>query len=172
MFIILLTLVGVGVECVRVAKTDNVGSPGRLSIPLTADGFIDLDHMRPSSAQKLVDLIKTDPTIKEAYAEVTGADGGPDGPALFDGLTQENVSKGLDAIVTVNRLVFRTMAARFIKHPLLKDQHGKPLPLVLEPDILDAAFGLTPKQHGELDPRATRLAQKYSGSMPEWLKKH
>jgi hypothetical protein len=154
------------------AKTTETAVPNaRLSIPLTADGLIDMEHMRPSTAQKLIDLIKTDPTIRDTYAEINGATDEPDG--LFEGLTAENVSKGLDAICTVNAMLFRIGAARFIKHPLLKDATtGKPLPLVLDPDILDKSFGLTDKQHAELDPRAAKVAQKYGNKMPEWLKKH
>jgi len=139
---------------------------GRLSIPLTESGLLDLDHTRASTLEKLDYILRNDPHIKEALADGTEA------PDLFGGITTENVAAGLDAVNTVNGLVFRVLAAKFIKHPLLRDKDGKPLPLVLDPAILDRAFRLTDEQHAEFDPRATRLAQKYSGNLPEWLKKN
>jgi hypothetical protein len=154
------------------ATTDTNFAPSRLSIPLTADGQVDLDHMRPSVAQRFVDLIKTDPTIKETYEEVNAPANAPDGPDLFGGITSENVAKGLDAVATINGMVLRVMAARFVKHPLLRDQNGKPIPLIIDQQLLDSAFSFTPAQHAELDPRATRLAQKYSHKMPAWLKEN
>ena len=142
----------------------------RLSIPLTDNGLIDFDHMRPSSAQKLVDLIKTDPTIRDTYKEVNEPGGGE--PALFDGLTTENVAGFLDLVANANGLLLRVMAARFVKHPLLRDATtGKHLPLFIDQDVI-ASMGFTAKQHAELDPRATRLAQKYSSKMPAWLKEN
>jgi hypothetical protein len=143
----------------------------RLSIPLTDDGFVDLAHMRASTLEKFDELIKTDPAIRDAFQTAHGA---PDGgePSLAEGLTQANVAAGLDILQSTNALVFRIAAARFISHPVLKDKNGKPVPLVIDPDVLQSAFSLTPKQHAELDPRAHRLALKYAGEMPEWLKKN
>lgn len=142
----------------------------RLSIPLNDDGHIDLDHMRASTAEQLIELIKTDPTIRDTYKEVNGPH--DDGPSLADGLTQENVAAGLDLLQSANALVFRIAAAKFIKNPVLRDQNGRPVPLVLDPDLLTRTFSFTPEQHAELDPRATRLAQKYSTNMPGWMKEH
>ena len=171
-FILLLTMFSPGCMVLWTRKNmakDPSATGSRLSIPLNDSGQIDLEHMRPSSAAKLIDLIKTDPVIQQAYAETKDTG---DQPALFDGLTTENVAKGLDAICSINAMVFRVAAARFIKHPILRDQHNKPIPLIFDQDILDRGFGLTEKQHAELDPRAARLAEKYSSAMPEWLKKN
>ena len=149
---------------------DQTAAAKRLSIPINDDGFIDMEHMRPSTAQALIDLIKTDPTIRDTYKEVNGP---ADVADVFGGITEANVAKGLDLVCSVNALVFRVAAKRFVKHPLLKDAaSGKPLPLVIDQDVLDRAFALTSEQHAELDPRAARLAEKYSSAMPEWLKKN
>lgn len=131
-------------------------------------------HMRPSTASKLIELLKSDPQMRAAYAEVNGLAGGAtdDAIAAFGGLTEENVARGLDLVAQANALFFRVGVARFAKHPFIKDDKGRPQPIVIEPDILDAAFRLTPKQHAELDPRATRLAQKYSSELPDWLKRN
>src|ERR1700684_2195988 len=140
----------------------------RLSIPLTDEGFIDTDSMRASTAKKSDHLIKNDPAIRSAFNDLHGTAE----PSLAEGLTQANVAAGLDILQSTNALVFRIAAARFIKNPVLKDAKGAPLPLVIDEDVLTAAFTLPPAQHAELDPRAHRLAMKYAGDMPEWLKKH
>jgi hypothetical protein len=142
------------------------GKASRLSLPLTNDGLIDWEHVRGSTAEKVLYVVQNDPEI----AKFAKGEDGADVADVFGGLTAENVSKGLDALCTVNAMVFRVGAAKFIKHPLLKTADGKPVPLFFDQDILDKSFGLTEKQHAELDPRATRLAQKYSGKMPAWLK--
>jgi hypothetical protein len=140
----------------------------RLSIPLTDDGFIDTGSMRASTAQKFDHLIKNDPAIRDSFqTQHGGAE-----PNLAEGLTQANVAEGLNILASTNALVFRIAAARFIRNPVLKDKTGKPQPLVIDPDILTKTFSFTPEQHAELDPRAHRLALKYAGDMPEWLKKH
>jgi hypothetical protein len=154
------------------AKDSEVPDTGaaRLSIPLTPDGRIDLGRMRPSTAQKLVDLIRTDPTVRETLDEGKAQEDTT--VDLFGGITEENVSKGLDLLQAANALFFRIGAAKWIKHPLLKDAKGNPVPLILDEKILSQAFALTPEQHKELDPRATRLAEKYSGKLPDWLKEN
>jgi hypothetical protein len=154
----------------RDQETETAGRVARLSLPLTDDGQVDWDRVRTSTKEKFLDVLRTDPEVRASYNEVHGIDA--DAPSLGDGLTEENVAAGLDIIANVNALVFRVAAARFVKHPLLRDQHGKPVPLVIDQDVLDAAFGLTPKQHAELDPRAKRLADKYSRDLPEWVKKN
>jgi len=91
----------------------------------------------------------------------------------FGGLTLANVRTGLDILSQANALVVRVAAPRFMRHPFKRDPAtGKPLPLVIDPDILQRCFTLTEEQHKELDPRALRLAQKLSGRMPDWLKRN
>lgn len=146
---------------------DTEARAARLTLPLNSDGFIDLDHMRPGSAARLIELIKTDPAIRQAYNEENGP---PVDSDLFQGITEANVHAGLDILSQANALVFRMAASRFIKHPLARTSDGKRMPLALDMDIVNAAFKLTDEQHAELDPRATRIAQKYSGRMPGWMK--
>lgn len=154
-------------------KTTEGASVTRLpSIPLASDGNIDWSSVRPSTASTFLNLIENDPKIREHIAELNGSGGGDDAPDLFGGITQENVKAGLDILSQVNALVFRIGAARFMKSPVLRDANNRPLPLVIEPDILEKSFSLTEEQHKELDPRATKIVQKYSGNMPEWAKKH
>lgn len=153
-------------------NTTDVGEKvARLSLPLTPDGTaIDWEHIRPSTIEKFTALLQTDPNIRDHFDEMDGKKSG--GPDLFGGITSENVAAGLDLLSSVQTLVFRIAAAKWVKHPLLRDTNGKPIPLVLDQDVLDRAFKLTAAQHEELDPRATRLAQKYSGKMPSWLKEN
>jgi hypothetical protein len=153
----------------HMAKETTAGVAKRLSIPIDDAGFIDVPHMRASTVEQLIELIKTDPTIRDTYNDANGI---KDGAGLAEGLTQENVAAALDLVQSANALIFRVAAAKFIKNPVLRDQNGRPLPLVLDSDLLTRTFSLTPEQHAELDPRATRLAQKYSGKMPAWLKEN
>jgi hypothetical protein len=152
------------------ASDGDSGRAARLSLPLTPEGTVDWDHVRPSTAAKFLDIIKTDPEVKNAYSIGNGE--GQEQPAIFDEITQESVSQGLDTLQNANATIFRILTARFVKHPLLRDQAGKPVPLILDQQTLDTTFKLTAKQHDELDPRATRLAKKYSSDLPEWLKKN
>jgi hypothetical protein len=154
------------------AQNDEAGRTARLSLPLTADGLVDWEHVRDSTAEKFLNIIKTDPEVRSAYMGAAGESPASDTP-IFEEITEESVSKGLDTIQAANATIFRILAARFIKHPLLKDGNtGKPLPLVLDQQTLDSTFKFTEKQHAELDPRATRLAKKYSTELPDWLKKN
>lgn len=161
----------------RKPSDDAMPSRGRISLPLTPDGSgFDFGQMRPSSKQKLYDLVSAD--IRSIYVEAGQPDPaepepGEPGPDLFGGLTLENVRTGLDILAQVNVLAFKMVAPRFIKHPFKRDRAtGKPVPLVIDPDILAASFALTEKQHAELDPRALNLARKYSHKMPVWMREH
>jgi hypothetical protein len=153
-------------------------SRGRISLPLTPDGSgFDFDQMRPSSKQKLYDLVAAD--LRSIYVEAgqpdpaAEPDPGAAEPDLFGGLTLENIRTGLDILSQANILAFKLVAPRVIKHPFKRDRTtGKPVPLIIEPDILAACFTLTDKQHAELDPRALKLAQKYSHKMPAWMREH
>ena len=141
-------------------------TPRLPSVPLTADGSaIDWQRVRPSSKQKLLEVVARDPVFRpETRSEEV--------PDAFGGITEDNVAAGLDLIQTANALVFRIAAAKFVKHPILRDKDNRPLPLILDQDLLDRSFRLTAEQHAELDPRATRLAQKYAQDLPPWLKKN
>jgi hypothetical protein len=155
----------------KTSQDADAGKATRLSLPLDSDGFIDLSSMRTSSLEKLDNIIANDPNVRQRLDELSGKTD-PDAADVFGGITQENVSKGLDMIQAINAGVLRIAAAKLVKHPLLRDQHGKPVPFVFDQDVLDKTFAFTPEQHKELDPRATRLAEKYSGKMPEWLKQN
>jgi hypothetical protein len=157
------------VAVARNQQNDTELAVSRLSIPLTSDGFVDLSSMRSSSLAKLDHIISNDPNVRQRLDEVMGHTESPD---AFSGITEENVGAALDGFQAANAFVFRILAAKLVKHPLLKDQHGKPLPLVLDPQILSTTFAFSAKQHAELDPRAAKLAQKYSDKMPDWLKKN
>lgn len=153
------------------SKDAGGASSAKLVLPLTESGLVDWDRVRPSAAQKVLELMRDDPTIKAELQGTTSEDES-ETPDTFAGVTQENVGAAIDIIGRVNALVLKVMCGRFMQHPLFKDaKTGKPLPLVLEPQAL-SALQFTKKQHAELDPRATRIAKKYSGNMPEWLKKH
>lgn len=150
------------------ARETTTGTTKRVSIPLTDAGLVDWDHVRESTAQTLLNIAQNDPEM----AKFIGGEKDEDGPNLAEGLTQQNVSSFIDLVQSANALVFRIAAAKFIKNPILRDANNKPLPLVLDPDLLTRTFSFTPEQHAELDPRATRLAQKYSSKMPSWLKEN
>lgn len=154
-------------------KTDDERtSPGtnRLSIPLSPEGGIDWAGMRGSTKQRLLTLAGDDPTILESIG-MAGWVKAPEGAGEdgFPGVTEANVAEALDIVSKANALLFRVGCARFVKHPLKRTPQGGPVPFVLDPDVLMQAFTLTKEQHAELDPRATRLAQK---NTPEWLKKN
>ncbi len=161
------------------AATDEPGRRDRISLPLAPDGsgFV-WEKMRASTKRALFDAVMADP--RRIYDEVgepvpgdTGDDPGGGELDPFGGITLENVRTGLDILSQVNALAVRVVGPRFIKHPFKKDPTtGKPLPLVIDPDILQTAFTLTEAQHKELDPRALKEAQKLSGKMPEWVKQH
>lgn len=144
--------------------------PQRLWLPLTDDGTqVDWAHVRPSTAARFEGLLKTDPNIRKAYQEENGI---REDEEPFDlGLSEENVRKLLDGITTVNAMIFQLAAAKWIKHPFAVDANGKKLPFILEPESL-RHMHFTDAQHRELDPRATKVAKKYEGKMPDWLKEH
>jgi hypothetical protein len=149
---------------------ETAGRSSRISLPLLDDGTVDWDHVRPSTMEKFAVIVKTDKNVRDTYEEAFGPP--PGGESPFGGITEENVATGLDLVCNINALVFRVAAARFVKNPFVKDKAGRPVPLVIDEDILSRTFRLTPEQHKELDPRATRLAEKYSRDLPEWLKKN
>jgi hypothetical protein len=111
---------------------------------------------------------------RAAGRAVPGEDGADTAePDLFGGITLENIRSMLDVLGQANIIAVRMVGPRFLRHPFKKDaKTGRPAPLVIDPDILAASFTLTEKQHAELDPRALRIAQKYSHKMPDWLKRH
>jgi hypothetical protein len=159
---------------------DATGAPsrGRISLPLAPDGSgFAWDQMRSSTKRALFDAVMADPRrIYDEVGEPIPGDTGDTGeaaPDLFGGLTIENVRAGLDILSQANILAFRVVAPRIIKHPFKKNSAtGRPLPLVIDPDILASSFNLTDKQHAELDPRALKVANKYSHKMPVWMKEH
>jgi hypothetical protein len=149
----------------------------RITLPLTADGSgIDFDSMRGTTKERLCDLMEAN--ARDIYTQagrpVPGdADPGEPGLDPFGGITLENIRGVLDIMGQANAMAVRLAGPRFLKHPFKRDKTtGKPLPLVIDPDILAQCFTLTDAQHAELDPRALRIAQKYSGHLPEWLKRH
>ena len=156
-----------------VAKNEEQKSAARISLPLSDDGLsVDWSHVRQSTAAKFESLLRTDPKIRQAYQEENGmtADGETVDP--FGGITQENVHALLDSLGKANSLLFQVIAGRYIKHPFFKDaKTGQPARFVIEPDIMQR-MAFTPKQHEELDPRATKIAQKYSNKLPSWLREH
>jgi hypothetical protein len=144
----------------------------RISLPLSEDGLsVDWTHVRQSTAAKFEALLRTDPNIRKAYEEENGVvDGGQTDP--FGGVTQENVHALLDTIGKANGLLFQMVCGKFIKHPLLKNaKTGQPVKFLIDPDIA-SNMGFSAKQHEELDPRATKIAQKYSNKLPSWLREN
>lgn len=156
----------------RASETgETVKTAARLSLPLTPDGTaVDWEHVRQSTAEKFEGLLRTDPLIRKAYDEQNGT-GETAGVDPFGGVTEENVRKLLDTVAKANATLLQIVGAKYIKHPLLRDTNNKPLPLVLEPDVLKQ-MEFSEKQHAELDPRATRIAKKYEHKMPGWLREH
>lgn len=152
--------------------TDDRRSAPRISLPITEDGLsVDWAHVRPSVAAKFESLLRTDSKIKEAYEEENGISNDP-GVDPFGGVTQENVHALLDTIGKANGLIFQMVAGKWIKHPFLKNAAtDKPVNLIIDPDLVKM-MGFTPKQHEELDPRATKIAQRYSGRLPKWLREN
>jgi len=169
-----------GIPMARPRNDANPDAPergrGRISLPLTPDGTgFDFDQMRESTRERLCQL------MEDNAADIYRAAGRPvpgtetDGAEMdpFGGITLENVHTGLDILSQANALAVRMVAPRFMRHPFKRDpKTGKPLPLVIDPDILQRCFTLTETQHAELDPRAHRVAQKLSGRMPDWLKRN
>jgi hypothetical protein len=152
------------------------GRTGRISLPLTEDGSIDFGHMRASAKARLCSLVdgQIADIYKEAGQPVPGEDAGDAPPAdLFGGLTIENIRTGLDIMSQANVLLVKMLGPRILKHPYRRDlKTGRSVPLVFDQDILQRSFTLTEAQHAELDPRALRLAHKYSHKMPDWFKHH
>lgn len=159
--------------------TEAVPAPSksnRLSLPLKEDGTFDVAEFRPSTKEKFLHAVLNNPEVVRLLdpdgAKAVGLDEPTEAPDLFGGITLENIRTGLDMLSSVNARVFAMVGGKLVKHPLLKDDKGQPVPMSFNPDLVAKCFALTPEQHGELDPRALRLAQKYSGAMPEWFKKH
>lgn len=153
--------------------------PQRITLPLTADGEnFDFETMRSSQKERFAKLVNDNASeILAAGGYETVADGEAgaeiEQPDLFGGISQENIRTGLDILSQANALALKIVAPMVMKHPFKKDSKtGKPLPFVLDVDVLQQAFMLSEEQHKELDPRALKVAQKYSGHMPEWLKKN
>jgi hypothetical protein len=148
----------------------------RLSVPLTPDGGIDWDGMRPSTRARLLSMTGEDATILESIGMAGWVRGNPDAPdgdgGAFPAITEENIRAAIDLLSQSNALIFRMGAARWIKHPLKRTLDGKPVPFVMDMDILTRAFTMTDAQHKELDPRALRLAKKYTSELPDWIKKN
>jgi hypothetical protein len=156
----------------RNPETNAAPTQNRISIPLTPDGTIQWDSIRGSTKERLLAVIDRDTDVNPdqwgelaAGSETTTAEDVAGMPAI----TEANVREGLDLLSKANGLAMRMACASFVKHPVLRDRNGKPVPLVLDLDIVTGAFTLTAEQHAELDPRALRLAQK---NAPEWLKKN
>jgi hypothetical protein len=133
--------------------------------------------MRGTTKQRLHALV--DEHIAEIYSQaghpIPGVGDDPDAtePDLFGGITLENIRSMLDVLGQANVIAVRMVGPRFLRHPFKRDaKTGRPVPLIIDHDILAACFTLTEKQHAELDPRALRIAQKYSHKMPDWLKRH
>ncbi len=143
--------------------------PGRISLPLKEDGTIDFDAIRPATQEKFLGAIINDPFAMEKIGLASAPDESGDGVDMFQGISEENMRAALDVLTKVNGLGFKLLAGRLIKHPFKKDEKGKPAHFQFDADIVDRTFVLTEEQHRELDPRATRLANKYS---PEFLKKN
>lgn len=152
------------------AMTGN-SSRNRLSLPLTDEGVIDWEHVRPSTRQKFADIVSNDPDALEAIGLSATQDGTEEGADIFEGVTEENVRVGLDIISQANALIFNAFAPKVLKHPF-KKINGKPAPFMFNPELLKDCFTLTAEQHEELDPRALKLAQKHGNVLPEWFKKH
>lgn len=148
----------------------------RISLPLKEDGSgFDFSQMRETTKRQLAEMVNADAAeILAAGGFTTEPLGEEPAPDLFGGITIENIRTGLDIISQTNALVLRMLAPRFMpRHPFKKDpKTGRPAPMSIAPDIAMQAFALTPEQHAELDPRALRLAQKYSNRIPEWMKKN
>jgi hypothetical protein len=161
-----------------IAATESVGSNDRLTVPLTTSGEIDWTSMRDSTRARLLAIASDDQEILTEIGMggwVKPGEGGEGGSGEVTGedilpeITEANIHEAIDLLSQTNALVFKMAAARFIKHPILRDQQGRSVPLLMDQDILSAAFTLDEAQHKELDPRATRLAKK---NTPEWLKKN
>lgn len=144
----------------------------RLNLPLTEDGLrVDWERVRPSNRAKFASLMATDPQARSVAGFNTDTEQAVD-VDLFGGITQENVKAGLDAVNQLTAIAFRMLVPRIAKHPLKKDAKGAPLPLTLDADLLFKTFVLSDAQHAELDPRATKIAQKHGKKLPEWLQKN
>lgn len=170
-----------GLGHTTMAKKSDSDAPaagrGRISLPLAPDGSgFAWEQMRPSTKRALFDAVMADPRriYEEVGEPIPGDTDDPTAtaePDLFGGLTLENVRAGLDILSQINVLAFKMVAPRIVKHPFKRHPAtGKPLPLVIDPDILQSAFALTDKQHAELDPRALKVANKYSHKMPAWMR--
>jgi len=149
------------------AAVDSPPKQGRISLPLNDDGTFDFSSVRPTTQEKFYNAVKSDPEVMQKIGLGPADD---DGVNVFGGISLENMRATLDMLTKVNGIGFKMLAGRFIKHPFKKDaKTGKPLPFTFDPELIDQHFILTEEQHRELDPRATRLANKYS---PEFLKKN
>jgi hypothetical protein len=145
----------------------------RITLPLTLDGTsVDWEHVRPSTAEKFEGLLRTDPNIKRAYQEENQILAPGEIPEEL-AITEANVGKLLDLVNSANALIFQWVAAKWIKHPLgFRDVNGKPVPFIIEPDILQSSMQLTQEQHKELDSRGVKIAKRFEDRMPEWLKRN
>ncbi len=155
-------------------KSDSDPSPSRanrLAIPLTANGNIDWDNIRPSVREQYLSLVNEDVTTLEhiGMAHESGMGMNTDDGETLPEVTNENVTMALDILCRTNALVFRMAVPKLIAHPVKSQIAKKRVPLEIDLDIATQAFQLTKKQHEELDPRALRLAKKY---MPQTARKN
>jgi hypothetical protein len=133
----------------------------RVSFPVKADGSgFDFDSMQERNRQKLVELV----TAGQAEIFASG-DGG--GGAAFEGITLANVRATIDSINSMTAIGVGYVIPMAVKHPFFVDDSGEKLPLKVDQKLLQDCFKFTDAQHEELDPRAMRLANRYS---PKWLK--
>ena len=146
----------------------------RLIIPLTADDQIDWESVRPDQRKQIMSTVMDDVPILEhigmAHVDTGNGDNTDiDGESAEGQVTIENVKAGLDILTRTNALLFRLVAPRIFADPILSQRQQRRVPLAIDMDIAIGSFGLTEKQHAELDPRALRLAKKY---IPEAAKKN
>lgn len=158
--------------------TKNDATPNatnRFSFNTTPDGQIDWAGMRPSTRSRLRDIVDHDTDVNPDKWGITND---PENEAGVEDdlgaltMTQADCAAALDALCATNGIAFRFGAARFIKHPLKRLANNQPAPFLIDPDIIQAAFTLTEKQHKQLDPRLERIARKKMKNAPEWVKKN
>lgn len=156
----------------RQNRNDAEGSQ-RISLPLDAEGGIDWENVRGSARKAFLNAVENDVTTLEHIGMAhtgTAVDPAADGEGLDLEITQQDVHNALDEIFAAESAIFRVFAAKFIKHPLMRDRDGKPVPMIIEPDIADRSFKLTEKDHKALDARVTRQVKRIP--VPEWMKKN
>ena len=155
-------------------EADTTRRGARLSLPLNEDGTIDWESVRPSNKERFAEIVSNDAVALEAIGLAAGGEGEEgEGENPLSGITETNIGTALDIICQANALAFKVIAEKTQKHPFLVDAvTRKPMPLIIDQDILQKSFTLTEEQHKELDPRVLLEVERHSHQMPEWVKKN